>query len=107
MLDDALASTLALAVFAGLVVGKLLGIAGAPLLALRARLGRAAGGRAARASWSGWPRSAGSASRSRCSSPSSRSTDEALVDEAKVGIFAGSIVSGVLGAALLARRGAR
>ena len=34
-------------------------------------------------------------------------TDEVLVNEAKVGIFAGSIVSGVLGAVLLARRGAR
>ena len=34
-------------------------------------------------------------------------TDEALVNEAKVGIFAGSIVSGVLGAVLLARRSAR
>ena len=37
------------------------------------RLGRAAGGRARAASWSGWRRSAGSASRSRCSSPSSPS----------------------------------
>ncbi len=34
-------------------------------------------------------------------------TDEALVNQAKVGILAGSIASGVLGAALLARRGAR
>ena len=34
-------------------------------------------------------------------------TDEALVNQAKVGILAGSIAGGVLGAALLARRGAR
>ena len=33
--------------------------------------------------------------------------DPTLVNEAKVGIFAGSLVTGVLGALLLARRGAR
>ena len=40
VLEDAIGSTLTLAVFAGLVVGKLIGVAGATLLALRVGWGR-------------------------------------------------------------------
>ena len=99
-------STLTLAVVAGLVVGKLVGIAGAGLLALRAGWGTLPEG-VTRAELVGLAALGGIGFTVSLFIAELAFTDEALVNEAKVGIFAGSIVSGVLGAVLLARRGAR
>ena len=106
VLSDALASTLALAVFLGLVVGKLVGIGGASLLALRARAGTLPAG-TARGELVGLAALGGIGFTVSLFIAELAFTDETLVNEAKVGIFAGSIVSGVLGTVLLARRGAR
>ena len=106
VLADAATSSLALAVFAGLVAGKLLGVTGATLLALRARWG-ALPADTARGEVAGLAALAGIGFTVSLFIAELAFEDEALVSEAKVGIFAGSIVSGALGAALLARRGAR
>jgi NhaA family Na+:H+ antiporter len=100
------AGSLALAVFVALVVGKLLGIGGAALLALRAGWGVLPAGMT-RAELVGLAALGGIGFTVSLFIAELAFTDEALVNEAKVGIFAGSLVSGVLGAALLARRGAR
>ena len=88
-------STLTLAVVAGLVVGKLVGIAGAGLLALRAGWGTLPEG-VTRAELVGLAALGGIGFTVSLFIAELAFTDEALVNEAKVGIFAGSIVSGVL-----------
>ncbi len=102
--DDA--GSLAVAVFAGLVVGKLIGIAGAALLALRAGWGVLPEG-VQRGELVGLAALGGIGFTVSLFIAELAFTDEALVNEAKVGIFAGSIVSGVLGAALLVWRASR
>jgi NhaA family Na+:H+ antiporter len=102
VLTDALESRLTWAVIAGLVVGKLLGITGATLLGLRLRWGVLPQGVRI-------PHVVGIAALGGIGFTVSlfiaqlAFDDPVLVDEAKVGIFAGSILSGVLGAVLLAR----
>ena len=100
------AGSLAVAVFAGLVVGKLIGIAGAALLALRVGWGVLPEG-VQRGELVGLAALGGIGFTVSLFIAELAFTDEALVNEAKVGIFAGSIVSGVLGAALLAWRAGR
>jgi Na+:H+ antiporter, NhaA family len=100
VLADALESRLTWAVVAGLVVGKLCGVTGATLLALRARAGALPEG-VSRAQVPGVGALAGIGFTVSLFIASLAFEDEALVDAAKVGIFVGSIVSGVLGAALL------
>jgi NhaA family Na+:H+ antiporter len=100
------AGRLAGAVFAGLVVGKLLGIAGAALVALRLGWGVLPEG-VSRAQLVGLAALGGIGFTVSLFIADLAFSEQALVNEAKVGIFAGSIVSGILGAVLLARRGAR
>ncbi len=100
------AGSLAVAVFAGLVVGKLLGIGGAALLALRSGWGALPEG-VTRGELVGLAALGGIGFTVSLFIAELAFTDEALVNEAKVGIFAGSIASGVLGAALLAWRAGR
>jgi NhaA family Na+:H+ antiporter len=100
------AGSLAVAVFAGLVVGKLVGIAGAALLALRMGWGVLPDD-VTRSQLVGLAALGGIGFTVSLFIAELAFTDQALVDEAKVGIFAGSIASGVLGAVLLARRAAR
>jgi NhaA family Na+:H+ antiporter len=106
VLGDAFGSRLTWAVVAGLVAGKLLGITGATLLALRFRWG-ALPPDVHRSHVVGIAALAGIGFTVSLFIAQLAFDDPALVDEAKVGIFAGSIVSGMLGAVLLARRGAR
>jgi NhaA family Na+:H+ antiporter len=106
VLGDAVGSTLTLAVFAGLVVGKLLGIAGAALLALRAGWGTLPAG-VERSHLIGLAALGGIGFTVSIFIADLAFDQAELYNEAKVGIFAGSIVSGVVGATLLARRGAR
>jgi NhaA family Na+:H+ antiporter len=100
------AGSLALAVFLGLVVGKLVGIGGAALVALRLGWGVLPEG-VTRSQLVGLAALGGIGFTVSLFIADLAFTDEALVNEAKVGIFAGSIASGVLGAVLLARRAAR
>ena len=106
VLGDALGSRLTWAVVAGLVAGKLLGITGATLLALRLRWGTLPPD-VHRSHVVGIAALAGIGFTVSLFIAQLAFEDPVLVDEAKVGIFAGSIVSGVLGAVLLTRRGAR
>jgi NhaA family Na+:H+ antiporter len=106
VLADAAGSRLTWAVVAGLVLGKLLGITGATLLALRLRAGTLPAD-VTRSQVVGIAALAGIGFTVSLFIAQLAFDDPALVDRAKVGIMAGSILSGVLGAALLARRGAR
>lgn len=103
---DAIGSTLTLAVFAGLVAGKLAGIAGAAFASLRAGWGTLPAD-TARSELFGLAALGGIGFTVSLFIAELAFTEQTLVNEAKVGIFAGSIVSGVIGAVLLARRGAR
>jgi NhaA family Na+:H+ antiporter len=106
VLSDAAGSALTLAIVVGLVVGKFVGIAGATLLALRLRWGTLPEG-VTRSEVFGLAALAGIGFTVSLFIAELAFDDAALVSEAKVGIFAGSILSGLLGAALLVRRGAR
>jgi Na+:H+ antiporter, NhaA family len=103
VLREAASSRVAWAIAAGLVVGKLLGIAGATFLALRLRWGElpedVARGQV-------WGIAALGGIGFTVSLFIAQLAYEApdLIDTAKVGIFAGSLASGSLGAFLLARR---
>ncbi len=107
VLADAAQSRLAWAVAAGLVVGKLLGIGGATLLALRLGLGKLPDAMSHGQVW-GVAAVGGIGFTVSLFIAGLAYDDAATVDLAKVGIFAGSLVSGLLGALLLvvlARRG--
>jgi NhaA family Na+:H+ antiporter len=100
-LAEAAGSTLTLAIVAGLVVGKLVGISGATLLALRLGAGPLPAGVTMRDVY-GVAALGGIGFTVSLFVSQLAYADQALIDTAKVGIFAGSLISGVLGAALLA-----
>ena len=103
VLGDALASEVTWAVAGGLVLGKLIGISGATLLALHLRIGKLPEGMA-RGQVVGVAALGGIGFTVSLFIADLAFADPALTDSAKVGIFAGSIVSGLLGATLLLRR---
>ncbi|MDA0182751.1 Na+/H+ antiporter NhaA [Solirubrobacter phytolaccae] len=100
VLSDALSSRLTWAIVAGLVVGKLLGISGATLAALRAGGALPEGMR--RSELAGIAATAGIGFTVSLFIAELAFDDRALVDSAKVGIFAGSVISGILGVLALA-----
>lgn len=103
ILGDAMSSTLAWAIVAGLVVGKLIGISGATFAAMKGGVGtlpegvpgRQVGGLAALGGI-GFTVSLFIAGLAFEEHPD-------LTDVAKIGIFAGSLISGVLGTLMLIR----
>lgn len=99
VLADALASRLTWAIVVALVVGKLLGITGATLGALRGGGTLPAG--MPRGELLGVGAAAGIGFTVSLFIAELAFDDEALVDTAKVGIFAGSVISGILGWLLL------
>ncbi len=101
-LGNAATSRVAWAIALGLVIGKLLGIAGTSLLALRVGLGVLPDGVHARQVW-GAAAVCGIGFTVSLFITQLAYTDPTTIDLAKVGIFAGSLVSGLLGAALLLR----
>jgi Na+:H+ antiporter, NhaA family len=103
VIGDALSSRLAWAIAAGLALGKLLGIAGATFMGLRLGWGTLPDGVARAQVW-GLAALGGIGFTVSLFIAQLAYDEAATVDTAKVGIFAGSLVSGVLGAALLARR---
>jgi Na+:H+ antiporter, NhaA family len=100
VLADALSSPLTWAVAAGLVVGKVVGVSGATFAALRLRAGTLPEG-VSRGQVVGVGALAGIGFTVSLFIASLAFDDQALVDAAKVGIFIGSVVSGVLGALVL------
>jgi NhaA family Na+:H+ antiporter len=100
---DAASSRLAWAIVAGLVVGKLLGIAGGGLLALRLGWGVLPPGVRRGDLW-GVAALGGIGFTVSLFIAQLAYESEATVNIAKLGIFAGSAASGALGAALLLRR---
>ena len=106
VLSDALSSSLTWAVVAGLVLGKIAGVTGATFLALRLRAGTLPDG-VERRQIAGVGALAGIGFTVSLFIASLAFDDPVLVDEAKVGIFIGSITAGVLGAAMLRALGTR
>ncbi|MEA2180011.1 MAG: Na+:H+ antiporter, NhaA family [Solirubrobacteraceae bacterium] len=100
VLRDALGSRLTWAVVAGLVVGKLAGISGATLLALRTGAGRLPDD-VSRREVVGVAAVAGIGFTVSLFVAQLAFDDPELVDRAKVGIFIGSALSGLLGVAIL------
>lgn len=103
-LAEAFTSPVSLGVAAGLVLGKLIGITGASFLAVRSGLGILPPD----TNWSqliGVAAVAGIGFTVAIFVTGLAFTDPALQDLAKVGIFSGSIVAGVVGALLLTRAG--
>jgi NhaA family Na+:H+ antiporter len=103
-ITDALTSTVALGVSLGLVFGKILGISGFTIAAVRLGLGRLPPG----TSWRhvfGLAAIAGIGFTVSLFVTSLAFAEPQLTDFAKVGIFAGSLVAGVIGVLVL--RGAR
>ena len=103
VLADAASSRLAWAIVAGLVVGKLLGIAGATLLGLRLGWGRLPDGMERPQIW-GVAAVGGIGFTVSLFIAQLAYDDPTVIDTAKIGVLAGSVVSGVLGALLLSRR---
>ena len=103
VLADAASSRLAWAVVTGLVVGKLLGIAGGAFLALRLGVGALPAGVGRRHVW-GAAALGGIGFTVSLFIAQLAYSSAGTVDTAKIGIFAGSIVSGTLGATLLLTR---
>ena len=101
-IGDALSSRVTWAIVAGLVLGKLLGIAGATLLALRRGWGTLPEGVEARHVW-GLGAVAGIGFTVSLFIAQLAYEDPTVVDSAKIGIFAGSLLSGAIGVALLTR----
>jgi NhaA family Na+:H+ antiporter len=99
-LEAALNGRLALAVAVALVAGKTLGIAGAALLARRVGLGVLPRGVAVRHVW-GLAVLGGIGFTVSLFVADLAYDGQALTDQAKVGIFAGSLVSAVVGSAVL------
>jgi NhaA family Na+:H+ antiporter len=107
VLRDAASSRLAWAVVAGLVVGKCVGIAGAALIAVRLRWAQLPDGVNTGHVWGAAAIGGIGFTVSLFIAQLAYETP-GTVDTAKVGIFAGSLLSGALGAALLLRQpGAR
>ncbi|HEY4277308.1 MAG TPA: Na+/H+ antiporter NhaA [Conexibacter sp.] len=104
VLGDALSSRVTWAVAAGLVLGKLAGISGATLLSLRLGTGRLPAGMR-RDQVFGVAALGGIGFTVSLFIADLAFDDPLLTESAKVGIFIGSIVSGLLGATLLLRRG--
>jgi NhaA family Na+:H+ antiporter len=102
VIADAVASPLPWAIAVGLVVGKLLGITGAALLALRLRIG-ALGEDVRLAQVWGVAALGGIGFTVSLFVAQLAYTDPEIIDLAKIGIFTGSIVSAVIGVALLTR----
>jgi NhaA family Na+:H+ antiporter len=103
VLAEAGSSRVAWAIAAGLVVGKLLGIAGATFVALRLRWGELPEDMARGQVW-GIAALGGIGFTVSLFIAQLAYDAPDLIDTAKVGIFAGSLASGILGAYLLARR---
>ncbi len=103
VLGDALGSELTWAVIAGLVVGKILGISVTTLAALRFGSGTLPEGMRRAQVW-GVGALGGIGSTVSLFITDLAFTDPLLLDAAKVGIFLGSILSGLLGTILLLRR---
>lgn len=101
-LGDAATSRVAWAIVLGLVVGKLLGIAGASLLGVRLGVGALPEGVLPRQVW-GVAALGGIGFTVSLFITQFAYTDATTIDLAKVGIFAGSLISGLFGAALLIR----
>jgi len=100
VLADALASALTWAVVAGLVLGKLVGVTGAGLLALRQGAGTLPED-VGRGQLAGVGAVAGVGFTVSLFIAQLAFDKPALVDQAKVGIFAGSLLSAALGVAIL------
>ena len=100
VLGDALSSSLTWAVAAGLVVGKLVGVSASAFLALRLRAGTLPEG-VSRPQVVGVGALAGIGFTVSLFIASLAFDDPVLVDEAKVGIFIGSLVAGIVGTVLL------
>lgn len=104
VLGEAVGSRLAWAIVAGLVVGKVLGIAGAAHLAVRARWGTLPAGAGFRTVW-GVAALGGIGFTVSLFIAGLAYDDALLVNQAKIGILAGSAVAGALGAFILVGRG--
>ena len=103
-LNDPLAREVAVAVAVALVVGKFLGIAGATLAALRLGLGKLPDGVDQRGLFGAAALAGIGFTVSLFIAPLAY-TDALLVEAAKLGILAGSVISAVLGVAILAPGG--
>jgi len=101
-LGDAATSRVALAIATGLVIGKLLGITGAALAGVRLGVGSLPEGVQPRQVW-GVAALGGIGFTVSLFIAQLAYDDAALIETAKVGIFAGSIMSALLGIALLLR----
>jgi NhaA family Na+:H+ antiporter len=102
-LGDAVSSRLAWGVAVGLILGKLAGVRGAIAAGLRLRVGILPAGVRRDQAW-GVAALGGIGFTVSLFIAGLAYDDPALQDQAKVGIFAGSIISGLLGAAALMRR---
>jgi NhaA family Na+:H+ antiporter len=102
VLADAAGSRLAWAIAAGLVLGKLLGITGATFLGLRMGWGTLPDGVRRPEVW-GLAAVGGIGFTVSLFVAQLAYDDASVIDTAKVGIFGGSLVAGILGAALLIR----
>jgi Na+:H+ antiporter, NhaA family len=100
ILTDAAHSRVAWAIAAGLVLGKLLGIAGATFLGLRLGAGTLPAGVSRGQVW-GLAAIGGIGFTVSLFIAQLAYDDPATIDLAKVGIFAGSILSGLIGALIL------
>ena len=105
-LRDAATDPLALGITAGLVIGKLVGIGGAALVMLRLGWGVLPAGVDTTRVW-GVAALAGIGFTVSLFIADLAYDDPALVDAAKIGIFAGSLLSAAIGATVLARAGNR
>jgi NhaA family Na+:H+ antiporter len=103
-LSDAATSRLAWAIGVGLVLGKLLGIAGATVVGLRLGIGRLPEG-VRRRDLAGVAALGGVGFTVSLFISELAYEDPRTIDTAKIGIFAGSVVAGLVGAALLMRAG--
>jgi NhaA family Na+:H+ antiporter len=101
-LSAALDSRIAWAIAVGLVVGKLLGIAGTVLLVVRLGIGRLPDGVGIRHVW-GIAALGGIGFTVSLFIAQLAYSDQSTIDTAKLGIFAGSIVSAALGLLILLR----
>lgn len=102
VLGDALGSEITWGVIAGLVLGKALGISGTTFLALKLRLGTLPVGMRPAQVW-GVGALGGIGFTVSLFIADLAFTDALLTADAKIGIFLGSILSGLIGASLLVR----